>query len=383
MQDNKKNSFNNRKMKKIKGLIFIVAIMLNGVVDAQELSHGYYNYIMNRFNLNPAFAGNSGNVSAIMNTKTYAAGFNDAPRNTMFGIHTPINNVQGIGARIISDKRGAYEVSKYDATYSYQVRFADNSDLRFGISAGALRRMMNPNSISNLEYLDQTDPTLAGNYFDETNFIAGVGLVYDYNQFQFGLSAPSLVVGGEDLSEHIVGTASYKYKLENSDFNIIPTLIYQNMPVIDNRYDILLKGEYQEKVWAQVGYQSTQNLNFGIGFDLGPFGIGYSYEMNNSAFSNISKNSNEIVVRMSFLPAKQKERNETTKMLDEYVAKFNAMIKDTQNTYSKSAVFSEIQNIRKELDALAKQNDKKKAKAVKKRLIVIENQITELEKKYK
>lgn len=369
-------------MKKIKILSLCIGLLSVASVQSQELSYGYYNYIMNRFNLNPAFAGNSGNIAAILNTKTYAAGFSDAPRNTMFGIHAPINNVQGIGARVVSDKRGAFELTKYDLTYSYQIRFNESSDLRFGVSAGVIRRMLNSGRVENPEFLDQTDPTLASGFYDETNFIAGVGLVYDYNQFQLGISAPSLVIGGEEISEHLVGTASYKYEFENPDFSVKPIVIYQNMPIIDNRYDILLKGEYKEKIWAQVGYQSTNNLNFGVGFDLGPFGIGYSYEMNNSEFSDISKNSNEIVVRISFLPAKQEERNQTTKMLDDYVSKFNKMLADNDNQYTKSQVISEIQKIKIELANLKKKNDKKTAKAVGKRLTILENQIVELEKKY-
>jgi type IX secretion system PorP/SprF family membrane protein len=369
-------------MKNLKIIGLCAGLLSIASVQSQELSYGYYNYIMNRFNINPAFAGNNGNISAILNTKTYAAGFSEAPRNTMFGIHAPINNVQGIGARLISDKRGAYELTKYDATYSYQIKFDENSDLRFGVSAGALRRMLNPGSISNPEFLDQTDPTLGDGFYDETKFIAGVGLVYDYSNFQFGLSAPSLVIGGEPISEHIVGTASYKYNFENSDFAITPLVIYQNMPIIENRYDILLKGEYKEKVWAQVGYQSTDNLNFGIGFDLGPFGIGYSYEMNNSEFSNIATNSNEIVVRISFLPVKQAERNETIKMLDKYAETLSKMLDDKNNQYSKSDVIGEIQKIRIELKNLKNENDEKTAKAVEKRLTLLENQIVELEKKY-
>ena len=369
-------------MKNIKLLTLGLALISVASIDAQELSYGYYNYVMNRFNMNPAFAGNNGNISAILNTKTYAEGFNEAPRNTMFGIHAPINSTQGIGARIVSDKRGAYEVTKYDAVYSYQIQFDENSDLRFGISAGAVRRMLNSASIQNSEFLDQADPTLISGFYDETKFIVGVGLVYDYTNFQFGLSAPSLVIGGEPLSKHIVATASYKYQINTSDFSVSPIVIYQNLPVIDNRYDILVKGEYKEKIWAQVGYQSTNNLNFGIGFDLGPFGIGYSYEMNNSEFSDISANSNEIIVRINFLPAKHAERNETLKILDDYAAKFDAMINDEDNTYNKSDVFSEIQKIRIKLNNLKKTNGNKAAKSVSKRLTVIENQIVELEKKY-
>lgn len=287
-------------MKRIYTLLAIGTMLTTSAAISQELSNGYYNYIMNRYNLNPAFAGNNGNISAILNTKTYMAGFSDAPRNTMFGIHAPLNEQQGIGARIISDRRGAYELSKYDATYSYQIQLDESSDLRFGVSAGALRRMLNPNLISNAELLDQTDPTLAGDYFDQTNFIAGVGMVYDYENLQVSLSAPHLVIGSEQLSEYLVGSVSYRYEFEESDFAVTPLVIYQNMPVLDNRFDVFLRGDYKEKVWAQVGYQSTENLNFALGFDFGPFGVGYSYEMNNSELSNIASNNNEIVVRLSF-----------------------------------------------------------------------------------
>ncbi len=369
-------------MKRIYTLLAIGAMLTTSAAISQELSNGYYNYIMNRYNLNPAFAGNNGNISAILNTKTYMAGFSDAPRNTMFGIHAPLNEQQGIGARIISDRRGAYELSKYDATYSYQIQLDESSDLRFGVSAGALRRMLNPNLINNVELLDQTDPTLAGDYFDQTNFIAGVGMVYDYENLQVGLSAPHLVIGSEQLSEHLVGSVSYRYEFEESDFAVTPLVIYQNMPVLDNRFDVLLRGDYKEKVWTQIGYQSTDNLNFALGFDFGPFGIGYSYEMNNSELSNIASNNNEIVVRLSFLPPKKQKQNAILSTLDEYVAKFDAMLKEGQNKFGKQEVFSEIMRIRTKLLELEEINDKKTAKKVEQKLSTIEGQIIALEKKY-
>lgn len=366
-------------MKKILITLFVLGSI---TASSQELAYGYYNYIMNRFNLNPAFAGNNGNISAILNTKTYQSGFNGAPRNTMFGVHAPISSTQGAGLRVFSDRRGGYEVAKYDAVYSYQIQIDEKSDLRFGISAGAVRRMLNANSIANGELLNQADPTLASGYFDETNFIAGVGLVYDYENLQVGFSAPHLVDGSNDLSEYLVGTIGYKYELENSKLAFTPTFIYQNMPVIDNQFDFLLKAEYNDKMWVQGGYQSTQNLNFGVGFDLGPFGVGYSYEMNNSDLNNIAKGSNEIVIMIGLASKKVQQTDATIKELDEHVAKLTAMLNDGNNNYKRSDVMSEIQRIRMELNKLGKENNKKKAKAVEKRLLTIENQIIELEKKY-
>ena len=135
--------------------VFIIVVLFISNISfshSQELAYEYYNYILNRFNLNPAFVGNSGDITATLNAKTYMAGYSGAPRNTMFGLSVPITNSQGIGARVITDKRGAYELSKYDATYSHQLKIDETSTFRFGISAGAIRRMLNPHSIDNIKF---------------------------------------------------------------------------------------------------------------------------------------------------------------------------------------------------------------------------------------
>jgi type IX secretion system PorP/SprF family membrane protein len=366
----------------MKKVILIAALAISSISYGQDFSGGYYNYVLNRFNLNPAFAGNNGNISAMLNTKTHMAGFNGSARNTMFGLHAPINLNQGIGARVVSDKRGAFQVNKFDAVYSYQIQLDDRSDLRFGVSAGAVNRRLNPSSIDNSEFLNQNDPTLVDGFYDETNFIAGVGLVYDFENLQVGLSAPNLVDGSDEISDYIVGTISYNYKLNNEDFVLQPTVIYQNIPVEDNQFDILLKGEYQEKVWAMAGYRSNNNLTFGLGFDLGPFGVGYAYEMANSELSTIAGGSHEIIIQVAFKSAKLKQKDALVKTLDDYVARFNAMINDNSNQYNKAQVVSEIQQIRVELNKLEASNDKSTAKIVDKRLQTIEGQIDQLEKKY-
>lgn len=293
-------------------VIFFTAIILinAGVSYGQEMAYGYYNYILNPYNLNSAYVENDESITAILNTKTYMAGFGNAPRNTMFGIAAPVSNEQVIGARIISDRRGAYELSKYDLTYSYQLKIDEMSNLRFGVSAGAVRRMLNPNSIDNVEHLNQADPTIASGYYDEVKFIAGIGMIYQFKKLKVGFSAPHLVLGNEEMSEFIVGSVDYEFHIGETDFSLEPRLIYQNLPVLDNTLDILLRTNYREKVWVQLGYQTTENLNFALGFDFGAFGLGYSYGMNNRELSDIASNSNEIMIQFSFLSPKNKKSDD-------------------------------------------------------------------------
>ena len=364
-------------------LIITVLFLLNiGYGRGQELANEYYNYILNKQNLNPAFIGHSGDITAILNAKTYMAGYSGAPRNIMFGLDVPITNQQGLGARLTTDKRGAYELSKYDISYSHELQIDESSTFRFGISGGAIRRMLNPNSIDNIEFLEQADPTLASGYYDETKFTSGVGLLYEHKKLQLGLSAPHLLVENEDISQFMVGMASYRIAIKDSDFSLEPSLIYQNRPVLENTLDVLVRVDYQEQFWTQLGYQSTNNLNFALGFNFGAFGVGYAYGRNNQELSRISSNSNEIMIRLNFASLKKKHENELIKTLDEYVARFDAMLDDENNNYSRSTVMAEIKNMRLELSKLESSNNKKTAKKVDKKLSVIEEQIKALEIKY-
>lgn len=367
----------------MKKILFIAALFASIYVQGQELSQGYYNYILNRFNLNPAFAGNNGNISAILNTKSLMTDFNGAPNNTMFGVHGAISQTQGIGARIFSDKRGAYEVNKYDAAYSYQIKLDKKSDLRFGISAGIINRQLNVGNLKSVEYLNQNDPVLAGDYYNETSFIAGAGLVYDYDNLQVGISAPNLIEGSKDISDFMVGTISYEYQLSSSKIDLTPIVIYQNLPEATNSYDALLKASFAKKVYALGGYKSNQNLLFGLGFDLGPFGIAYAYELPNSNLQNVSDGSHDIALSIGFLAPKQQERLEMITKLDSYISKFDKMLNDESDSYNKSQVYGEINNIRAQLLKLKGMNDKSTARVVENRLNTIETQISALELKYK
>lgn len=82
------------------------------------------------------------------------------------------------------------------------------------------------------------------------------------------------------------------------------------------------------------------------------------------------------------LPPKKQKQNAILQTLDEYVAKFDAMLKEGQSQFGKQEVFSEIQKIRMKLQELEEVNDKKTAKKVEQKLGIIETQIIELEQKY-
>lgn len=369
-----------------RNFIYILIVLLPTGLVCQELGHGYYNYLLNNYNVNPAYTGYSGNLEAVLNAKSHMAGLEEAPRNLMFGISSPVTVKQNLGGRILADSRGAFKLSKIDLTYSYLLNINDAHKITFGASSGLVNRRFNGASL-NMEYLDQTDPTLMEDYMNETNFVIGTGLLYQYKELEIGISSPHLVEDGRDISNYLFSNVAYLYQIGQSDFQLKPMLIFQKMPVSKNKIDYLVRGIYDEKLWTQIGYQSTSNFTFGLGFDLGRFSAGYIYEMNNSEFSNISNGSNQIMIQLTFASNKNKKEasriDELNKKLDNYIETFNKMLVDKSQQYTREVVYARIKEINTVLNELKNENNLKNAEDVAIKLITIEEQINALEIKYK
>lgn len=284
-------------MKKIS--IYFLLIAFPSISMAQELSHAYYSYLLNTYNVNPAYTGYSENLEAVLYAKNHMSGIKEAPKNLMFGISSPINTNQNMGGRILSDSRGAFKMNKIDLTYSHLLKINEEHSLTFGVSAGFLNRNFNASSI-NKEYLDETDPTLMENYMNESIFVMGAGFLYQYKDLEVGISSPHLLEDLSEFSKYQFVNVAYKHQIEESDFQLQPMIFYQNIALIKNKMDIILRGIYAEKVWAQIGYQTPSAISFGLGFDLEHFSAGYVYEKFSSELSNISNGSNQIMIKLSF-----------------------------------------------------------------------------------
>ena len=128
-------------MKTLKYICFAWLLGSVALVQAQEQSN-YYSYLMNRVNLNTAYAGNDSQISGILNSRTQWAGVNGAPRNLMFGLHGPIFANQGMGIRMISDSRGPFQTLRSDFMYSHRFHINENMYFRMGLSAGIINRKL-------------------------------------------------------------------------------------------------------------------------------------------------------------------------------------------------------------------------------------------------
>jgi type IX secretion system PorP/SprF family membrane protein len=297
-------------MKKLTLLFLIVASIS---ATAQDLSQGYYSYRMSLYNLNPAFAGDDSSLVANLITRSYLSGYDGNPRNNLLGVHGSLTPKIGIGAKLMSDSKGEFTVSRYDVMGSYKVQFSEDVNLRFGVSAGVIRRTLNSGNVGTLDITNQNDPVLAGGYLDETSFVLGAGVLIHAKNIKIGFSAPNLVETLEQpelnpsSTDFYVGTFSYRHDLQFKKLFITPSAIYQNIPTLENQIDLYLKIDRNQKFWVLAGYQTTNMMTFGGGVSLGPIEIGYIHGLPTGQLNGISSSLNEIMLQLKFANAANKK----------------------------------------------------------------------------
>jgi type IX secretion system PorP/SprF family membrane protein len=363
-------------MKKI--LSFCTLFFLGIGLNAQDLSADYYSFIMNMYNVNPAYSGKTKGVSGVLNARNQVMGFSGAPKNVMAGIRSGFNDNQGVGGRLIADSRGPFSLVKADATYSYTASITNEHFLSFGMSAGFINKNFTANKIDNYEQLDQTDPTLASGYMNATRFIAGAGLLYNWKGLEVSVASPHFVQATEPFNQYIHSAVSYTHKL-NDAISVMPWVSYQNIPMLQNISGFYCKGSWKEKAWVQTGYQTNKTIIASLGFEMEKFGIGYNFQFANQALKNVSSGTHQVALFFN-ITSNKKNIYASNASLDDIIKSLDKLLSG-QNS-DKSQMDIEIQKIREELlntDVL--NSDPANAEEVAKKLQIIEEKIKELEKK--
>ena len=117
----------------------IVALLLSGCFNSVKGQYDplYTQYMFNTLALNPAYAGTSGVLNAMVLSRHQWVGFEDAPSTQTFSIQTPVasRNV-GAGLSIVHDKIGPVTNTNAFFDYSYQFNLNRTVKMSLGIKGG-------------------------------------------------------------------------------------------------------------------------------------------------------------------------------------------------------------------------------------------------------
>ncbi len=335
----------------------LALLTLSISAQAQNLPFDFYSFKMNNmYNVNPAYTGKTDGVNILLDARAQSKGVPNATKNLMAGVHGKFTDNQAIGGRVVNDGRGAFQLFKADFTYASKIKLATDHALTLGLSAGVFNKSLAISRIENYAALDQTDPTLS--YFNTTQFIGGVGALYTYKTLEVSLSSPHLVETSQAINQFVNASAAYTFKA-SKDVNVTPWLSYQNVPVVKNITGLFVKTAYKDLVWLQLGYQTNSSFSAMFGANIGNFGMGYGFQLNNKATKTIAVGTHEIA--FTFKINKRNKLATGTFNINNANATTAAIINrldvlNTDKTISKADLRSELEKIKLELKKLSESN---------------------------
>jgi type IX secretion system PorP/SprF family membrane protein len=303
------------------------------VLNAQQVPL-YSQYMMNKYLLNPAYAGSQGYTSYNLTARQQWLGFGDAETPSTQAICAQTRVLQtshlskmrlinrnrrrkkpsgrvGLGGYVFNDKNGAINRTGVQGTYAYHIPI-DRSQLSFGVSGTVYQFNVDDDQlILPDEDLGIPDPLIYGRR--NTLFIpdATAGIYYVYNNFYVGLSGMNLFqsvlkfgsdqsYGNYRLLRHYYLMSGYRYELGISGFAIEPSLLIRSTERANIQADINFKAFYQNDYWMGLSYRTGSALISMVGVKIGKIYFGYAYDYSLKAIQHLTYGSHEIMVGIRF-----------------------------------------------------------------------------------
>ena len=281
--------------------------------------------MLNKFLVNPAFAGAEGYTSINMSARKSWLNYKLAPRVVSISGHTRILSKSrmsksrsikrrtkkrrpkgrvGLGGHIYTDQNAAVSQTGLQGTYAYHIPIR-SSQLSFGLSLSAYQLRFDKEMLSTTEP-DPLIDNLQNKFLPDANF----GAFYTIYGFYIGYSTAQLfgkfsefasnktdikVVSGRS---HNVLTG-YLYDLEN-DFQIEGGLLLNLREGQNFNAEITARGVYLRNYWLGLSYRSSNEMVMFVGGGVQNFFFGYSFDIHLTKEQTPSRSSHEVFIGYRF-----------------------------------------------------------------------------------
>lgn len=296
------------------GRIFSLLCLFTSGANAQQDAQ-YTQYMYNTVNVNPAYAGSRGVLSAFGVHRSQWVGLKGAPTTNAFAIHTPISNsALGIGLSFVSDRLGPSQENAISMDISYTIPISERYQLAFGIKGTA--NMLNVD-YSKLDIYNPSDPRFQVN-IDEFSPNVGAGVYLYSDESYFGVSVPSFLE-----TTHYKDDGNYSTAQQNMHFYVMGGHVFEFTPTLKFKPSVLAKiiqGApaqidlsanflFNEKFTAGVGYRYQGAVSALVGFQVsdGIF-VGYAYDAETTKMANYNSGSHEIFLRFELFKSQENVR---------------------------------------------------------------------------
>ncbi|PZW38868.1 type IX secretion system PorP/SprF family membrane protein [Mesonia algae] len=296
-------------MRQLIGIIIAISfcVGISSSVKAQQDAQ-YTQYMYNTLSINPAYAGSREVLSAVLLHRSQWVGVDGAPTTQTLSAHTPITkNLMGIGLNITNDAIGPSRQTYIDASYSYGIEVGRESQLNFGIKAGA--HLLDVD-YSKLDIFDNTDPNFQSNVDNKFSPQFGLGALLFAENYYVGLSVPNVLetkhfdqsnnsnsntVAKERISYYLTG--GYVFDL-SSDLKLKPTLLTKMTEGAPLQVDVSANFLLYEKLTLGAAYRWDAALSGLVAFQFtDAWMLGFAYDTDTTKYTNYNDGSFEVFLR--------------------------------------------------------------------------------------
>ncbi len=287
-------------------VVFILIVSVTAKAQQQPM---YSQYMFNMLNINPAYAGSRGVVTATALYRDQWVGIDGAPKTVSLGFDMPFKEKKiGIGFQAYDDRLGIERTTGFNASYAFRIQLSESGTLSLGLQAGILNYRANYTEVRTFQ---SNDPAFSQN-INGILPAAAAGVYYNSDKFYIGLSTPALLktkisydgvaqvdgVTGRDL--HLYLTSGFVMNI-NQDLVLKPSVLIKAVSGAPVEYDM------NANLWIQ------NTISFGFSYRTGDayvgmaelqlsrqLRLGYAYDKTFNNLGNLNSGTHELMLRMEF-----------------------------------------------------------------------------------
>jgi type IX secretion system PorP/SprF family membrane protein len=286
----------------MKTKIFSFVLMFTAIVSFAQQDAQFTQYMYNTININPAYAGSRGALSVFALHRTQWVGLDGAPVTNAVSLNTPFYESRlGLGVSIINDKIGPIQENTMSADLSYTIPTSETLKLSFGIKATANLFDLD---VSRLNPVDD-DPSLH-DYNNKFSPNIGAGVYLHSDKAYVGLSVPNFLetnrydandvrIFKEKVNYYLI--AGYIFDF-SSYIKFKPALLTKMVKGAPLQVDVSGNFMFDDKLVVGIAYRWSAAVSAMVGFQVteGMY-LGYGYDLETTNLDNYNSGSHEIFLR--------------------------------------------------------------------------------------
>jgi len=301
-----KNPSGNRGLKL--GLGAITALLSLATLQCSAQLNPFQNmYYINRYQLNPAFAGLENGLNLNIGYRQQWSSFPGTPKTGAFTADYQAGNRVGIGLNVSDDQSGLIRTTRAVASYAYHLPLSEQGEhLSFGLSLGVNDGRVDYNKVNG----DVSDAEIV-QYNNLKPYIDGdVGVAYTGSNLMVSTAMPNLKSTLFNASDRrfdadmllFVAAASYKINMKNeySDLTLEPLAAYRIVKGNTDIFDAGLKFDMNNYgLYLQTIYHSNQDISLGMGLNQQTYVFSFAYNLETGQLSSYTHGAFELGLKLN------------------------------------------------------------------------------------